>query len=84
MIETSIIKQFLKETLMKISLSIFLASVLVSSFLFAEKIIKTNNPVAKAAVADEIIDQNDTAAQKVIKGKAVRGDYRKKREIENR
>ena len=66
---------------MKTSLNIFLASILASSFLFAEKIIKTNNPVAKVVVADEIIDQNDTAAQKVIKGKAVRGDYRKKREI---
>ena len=66
---------------MKTSLSIFLASILASSFLFAEKIVKTNNPVAKVVVADEIIDQNDTAAQKVIKGKAVRGDYRKKREI---
>ena len=57
---------------MKTSLSIFLVSILASSFLFEEKIVKTSNPVAKEVVADEIIDQNDTAAQKVIKGKAVR------------
>jgi len=69
---------------MKTSLSIFLASILASSFLFADKIVKTNNPVAKVIVADEIIDKNDTAAQKVIKGKAVRGDYRKQRGIRTR
>jgi hypothetical protein len=67
---------------MKTSLIIFLASILASSFLFAEKIVRTSNPVAKVIVADEIIDKNDTAAQKVIKGKAVQGDHRKKRRIE--
>ncbi len=67
---------------MKTSLSIFLASILASSFLSADRIVKTSNPVAKVIVADEIIDKNDTAAQKVIKAKAVQGDHRKKRRIE--
>ena len=69
---------------MKTYISILFASILASSFLFADKIVKTNNPVAKVIVADEIIDQNDTAAQKVIKGKAVQGDHRKKRQMERK
>ena len=67
---------------MKTSLSILLVSILASSTLFADQIVKTSNPVAKVIVADEIIDKNDTAAQKIIKGKAVQGDHRKKRRIE--
>lgn len=67
---------------MKTSLIIFLASILVSSSLFADKIVKGSAPVAKVIVADEVIDKNDTAAQKVIKAKAVQGDHRKKRRIE--
>ena len=66
---------------MKTTLNIFLATILASSFLFADKIIKTNNPVAKVIVADEIIDKDDSAAKKVVKAKAVRGDYRKKRKV---
>ena len=86
---------------MKTTLSIFLATILASSFLFSDQIIKAKNPVAaavvldntgnptksvankavKVKVADEVIDPNDSAAEKVIKGKAVRGDYRKKRKI---
>jgi hypothetical protein len=86
---------------MKTSLIILLASILASSSLFADRIIKANNPVAAAAVvnnngnptnslankavklkvADEIIDPNDSAAAKVVKGKAVRGDQRTKRKV---
>jgi hypothetical protein len=86
---------------MKTSLSILLASILVTSFLSADRIIKAKNPVAAAAVvnnsgnptnsvankavklkvADEVIDPNDSAAAKVVKGKAVRGDYRTNRKI---
>ncbi len=86
---------------MKISLSILLAYILASSSLFADRIIKANNPVAAAAVvnnngnptnslankavklkvADEVVDSSDSAAAKVVKGKAVRGDYRKKRKV---
>ena len=69
---------------MKTSLIIFLASILVSSSLFADKIVKTSNPVAKVIVADEIIDKNDTAAQKAVKAKAVQGDHRKKRQMERK
>ena len=101
MIDISILKQFLKEIIMKTSLSIFLVSILASSSLFADQIIKAKNPVAAAVVldntgnptksvankavkirvADEVIDPNDSAAEKVIKGKAVQGDYRKRRQI---
>ena len=86
---------------MKTTSIILLASILATSSLFADKIIKAKNPVAAAAVvnnngnptnslankavklkvADEVIDPNDSAAAKVVKGKAVRGDYRTKRKV---
>jgi len=39
------------------------------------------NKAVKVKVADDIIDPTDTAVQKVVKAKAVRGDYRTKRKI---
>ena len=79
---------------MKISLSILLISVFASS-LSAGPIVKgavlnnngnPNDSVAKKAVkvhvAKEVIDPNDTALQKTVKAKAVKGDQRKKRRIE--
>lgn len=32
-------------------------------------------------VADNVINPNDTAVEKVVKGKMVRGDYREKRKV---
>ena len=39
------------------------------------------NFAAKVVVADEFIDPNDTALQKTVKAKAVRGDYRDNRKV---
>jgi len=79
---------------MKTTLNILLLSTIASSFLLAGPIAKAvvldnngnpTNSVAKKAVkvgiADDMIDPNDTAAQKVVKGKVVRGDYRAKRKV---
>jgi hypothetical protein len=52
---------------MKTSLSIFLASILASSFLFADKIIKTENPVAKAVVLDNTGNPTNSVANKAVK-----------------
>ena len=46
---------------------------------------KPTNSIAKKAVkvgiADEMIDPNDSAVEKVVKAKVVRGDYRVKRKV---
>ena len=93
---------FQKEYIMKTSLTILLASLLASSFLSADPIIKAKNPVAaavvvgnnsnphnsaankavKVGVAREVIDPNDSAAEKIVKGKVIQGDHRKKRQIQ--
>ena len=78
---------------MKISSSILLISVFASS-LSAGPIVNgavlnnngnPNNSVAKKAVkvgvAREVIDPNDTALQKTVKAKAVKGDNRTKRKV---
>ena len=82
---------------MKTTSTLLLTVLLSTSFLSAGPITKAvvldnnGNPTnsvahkaAKVAVADGMIDKNDTAVQKVVKGKVVRGDYRAKRKIENR
>jgi len=89
---------------MKTSSTLLLTSLLATSFLSADPIIKAKNPVAaavvldnsgnptksvankavKVKVADEIIDPNDTALQKTLKAKAVKGDQRKKRQMERK
>ena len=79
---------------MKTSSTLLLTSLLATSFLSAGPIAKAvvldnngnpTNSVAKKAVkvgiADEMIDPNDSAAKKVVKAKAVRGDYRVRREV---
>lgn len=79
---------------MKITSTLLLASLLATSFLSAGPIAKAvvldnngnpTNSVAKKAVkvgiADEMIDPNDSAVEKVVKAKVVRGDYRAKRKI---
>ena len=82
---------------MKTSSSILLISVFASSLLSASPVAKAvvldnnGNPTksvvnkaAKVKVADEIIDPSDGIVEKTVKAKAVRGDYRTKRKIENR
>ncbi len=82
---------------MKTFTNILLTSLLTTSFLSAGPIAKAvvldnngnpTNSVAKKAVkvgiADEMIDPNDTAVEKVVKAKVVRGDYRAKRKIKNK
>ena len=82
---------------MKTSTTLVLTSLLATSFLSAGPIVKAavldnngnpNNSVvkkaAKVGIADEMIDPNDTAVEKVVKGKVVRGDYRAKRKIKNK
>ena len=79
---------------MKTTSTLLLTTLLATSFLSAGPIAKAvvldnngnpTNSIAKKAVkvniADEMIDPNDTAVQKVVKGKVVRGDYRTKRKI---
>ena len=82
---------------MKTSSTLLLTSLLATSFLSAGPIAKaavlenTGNPnksiaekAVKVGVADEMIDPNDSAVEKIVKGKAVRGDYSKKRKVKNR
>ncbi len=82
---------------MKTSTILLLTSLLATSFLSAGPVAKAvvldnnGNPTksvvnkaAKVKVADEVIDPNDTALQKTVKAKAVRGDYRTKRKVKNR
>ncbi len=42
------------------------------------------NKAVKVNVAKKSIDKNDTAVQKVVKGKVIRGDYRVKRQLQHR
>ncbi len=82
---------------MKTTSTLLLVTLLATSSLLAGPIAKgvvldnngnpTNSIAKKAAkvkIADEMIDSSDTAAQKVVKGKVVRGDYRAKRKVQNR
>ena len=77
---------------MKIILKLLSTTLLVPTYILAGPIAKavvldnngnpTNSVAKKAtkvAIADEMIDPNDTAVEKVVKGKVVRGDYRVKR-----
>jgi len=79
---------------MKTTSTLLLTSLLATSFLSAGPIVKAavidnnGNPnssfakkAAKVAIADEMIDPNDSAVEKVVKAKAVRGDYRVKRKV---
>ena len=79
---------------MKTSSTLLLTSLLATSFLSAGPIAKAvvldnngnptksvANKAVKVGVAREVIDPNDTALQKTVKAKAVRGDYRTKRKI---
>ena len=86
---------------MKTFSTLLLTSLLATSYLSADRLIKAKNPVAaavvvgnnsnpnnsaankavKVGVAREVIDPNDTALQKTVKAKAVRGDYRTKRKV---
>lgn len=78
---------------MKIISKILMASILASSILAAGPVAKAvvldnnGNPTSsvankavKVGVADEVINSNDTALQKTVKAKAVRGDYRDNRQ----
>ncbi len=79
---------------MKTTSTLLLATLLTTSFLSAGPIAKAvvldnngnptksvANKAVKVKVADEVIDPNDTALQKTVKAKAVRGDYRTKRKV---
>jgi len=79
---------------MKTTSTLLLTSLLTTTFLSAGPIAKAvvldnngnpTNSIAKKAVkvniADDMIDPNDTAVQKVVKAKVVRGDYRAKRKV---
>ena len=74
-------------------LTTFLATTFSTAGPIAKAVVLDNNgnltnsvakKAAKVAVADEMIDSDDGAAEKVVKAKVVRGDYRAKRKIENR
>jgi len=79
---------------MKTSTILLATSLLATSFLTAGPLVNAavinnngnpNNSVVKKAaklkVADEMIDSNDGAVEKVVKAKVVRGDYRAKRKV---
>ena len=79
---------------MKTTSTLLLATLFTTSFLSAGPIAKAvvldnngnptksvANKAVKVKVADEVIDPNDTALQKTVKAKAVRGDYRTKRKV---
>lgn len=79
---------------MKTSSILLLTSLVATSFLSAGPIAKAvvldnngnptksvANKAVKVGVAREVIDPSDSAAKKVIKAKAVRGDYRTKRKV---
>ena len=82
---------------MKTSSKLLFASLFTSSLLLAGSVAKAvvldnnGNPTksvvnkaAKVHVANEVIDPTDTAAQKVVKAKVVKGDQRTKRQIKRR
>lgn len=64
---------------------ILLTSIFASALLTAGTIGNPHNSIAnkavKVGVANEIINPNDTALQKTVKAKAVRGDYRTNRKV---
>ena len=79
---------------MKTTSTLLLTSLLATSFLSAGPVVNAaiidnngnpNNSVVKKAaklkIADDMIDPNDGAVEKVVKGKMVRGDYRAKRKV---
>ena len=79
---------------MTIASKLLLTSILASTILTAGPIAKAvvldnnGNPTSsvankavKVGVANEVIDPNDTALEKTVKAKAVRGDYRDNRQV---
>ena len=79
---------------MKTTSTLLLSTLLATTFLTAGPVAKAvvldnnGNPTnsvakkaAKVAVADEMIDSDDGAAEKVVKAKVVQGDQRKKRQL---
>jgi len=79
----------MKKTISLIGILIWTSSVLTAGPIAKAVVLDNNgnptksiaNKAVKVKVADDIIDPTDTAVQKVVKAKAVRGDYRTKRKI---
>ena len=79
---------------MKTTSTLLLTTLLATSFLSAGPVAKAvvldnngnpTNSIAKKAVkvevAKDVIDPSDSAVEKTVKAKAVRGDYRTKRKV---